>query len=81
MIHIWVIPKNKLYTLVRMLMKERLNMADRSYSYWNGPEKRFEPALKIFTKAPHQGFTAIILTYDRFQSLYKTVQRFLFQKK
>ena len=53
-----------------------LHIQSRGYDYWNGSPKIFQPALNVFTKARNVGFTAVILTFDRFEYLIKVIQRY-----
>ena len=56
-------------------MEDMLHIENKGYNFWNGSPTKFEPALKIFTKARDDGFTAVILTFDRFQYLIKVIKR------
>ena len=58
-----------------VFMEERLNYKMIEYEYWNGFNKIFESKLKIFKKPDQEGFTAVILTFDRFDSLIKVIKR------
>ena len=58
-------------------MEERLNYKMIKYEYWNGFNKLFESKLKIFKKPDQEGFTAVILTFDRFDSLIKVIKRYV----
>ena len=56
-------------------MEERLNYKRNNFEFWNGKRNVFQPALKIFAEARNDGFTTVILTYDRFDSLLKVIKK------
>ena len=56
-------------------MQDLLHIKNRGFEFWNGPIETFQPALNVFTKPRPEGFTAVILTYDRFDYMIKVIQR------
>ena len=60
-------------------MQDLLHIKNRGFEFWNGPIKTFQPALNVFTKPRPEGFTAVILTYDRFDYMIKVIQRLVFK--
>ena len=59
-------------------MQDLLHIKNRGFEFWNGPIETFQPALNVFTKPRPEGFTAVILTYDRFDYMIKVIQRLVF---
>ena len=44
------------------------------YEYWNGPQPGVHPPLFMNRIAPDEGFTSVILAYDRIESLFRVIQ-------
>lgn len=57
-------------------MQDLLHIDNKGYEHWNGAKVGFSPELRVFTQAKEEGFTAVILTFDRFEYLIKVIKRF-----
>lgn len=44
------------------------------YEYWNGPQPGVHSPLFMNRIAPDEGFTSVILAYDRIESLFRVIQ-------
>ena len=57
-------------------MKHILNVEKKGFEFWNGERhQRFRPKIQVNALAPDTGFTAVILTFNRFEYLVRVVKR------
>ena len=57
-------------------MQDLLHIDNKGYEHWNGAKVAFSPELRVFSQAKEEGFTAVILTFDRFEYLIKVIKRY-----
>ena len=56
-------------------MQDLLHIDNKGYEHWNGVTVPFSPELRVFKQAKEDGFTVVILTFDRFEYLVKVIRR------
>ena len=56
-------------------MQDLLHIDSKGYEHWNGVTVPFSPELRVFKQAKEDGFTVVILTFDRFEYLVKVIRR------
>ena len=47
---------------------------ESNYEYWNGPLGGVRSPIFMDSIAPDDGFTAVILAYERIESLYRVIE-------